>query len=201
MHPLDLHTCDCLHDSSTGVNTSDEGSAIPACIRLSSSWDSGAFCCGVRSFDACPMPGLRHRRSELKEQIQNDTDTRMTWTSGNTIRSVDSQMVLREGGGKLSCRRQTVSPCLGCLERKEVEGSVAAEKQWGRKIYWSLSPLSHLFPLPSAALAKLPDEFSYSQLLAFFFEVMLRSGPRWLLLCPCAPPLSSTSLKLIPSKR
>lgn len=113
------------------------------------------------------MPGLRCRTSELKEQIQNDTNTRMTWTSGNSISSVDSQMVLRGGGGKLGCRCQTVSPCLGCLEGKEMEGS-AAEKQWGRKIYWSLSPFPHLFPPPSAALAKLPDEFSYSQLLAFF---------------------------------
>lgn len=97
------------------------------------------------------------QRSELKEQIHNDTNTRMTQTSGNTIRSVDSQMVLG-GRGKLGCRHQTVSPCLGGLERV-VEGSVATEKQWGRKIYWSLSPFSHLFPLPSTALAKLPMNF------------------------------------------
>ena len=70
-------------------------------------------------------------------------------------------------GGKLGCRHQTVSSCLGSLERKEMEGLVATEIQWGRKIYWNLSPFSHLFPLPSTALAKLPDEFSYSQLLAF----------------------------------
>lgn len=146
--------------TSTGVNTSNEGSVIPACIRLPSRWDSSASCCRVWSFDACPMPGLRHRTSELKEQIQNDTSTRMTRTSGNSIRTVDSQMVLRGGGRRLGCRCQTVSPCLGCLQGKEMEGSVAAEKQWGRKIYWSLSPFSHLFPLPSAALAKLPDEFS-----------------------------------------
>jgi len=44
------------------------------------------------------MPWQRHRRSELKEQIQNDTNTRMTQTSGNSIKSVDSQMVLSEGG-------------------------------------------------------------------------------------------------------
>lgn len=75
-----------------------------------------------------------------------------------------------ERGGKLGCRHQTVSPCLGGLERKEVEGSVATEKQWGRKIYWSLSPFSHLFPLPSAALAKLLDEFSYSQLGFFLWS-------------------------------
>lgn len=93
------------------------------------------------------------------------TQTRMTQTSGNSIRSVVSQMVLREGE-KMGCRHQTVSPCLGSLERKEVEGSVAPEKQQGRSAEACL--FSHLFPLPSTALAKLLDEFSYCQLLAFF---------------------------------
>jgi len=68
------------------------------------------------------------QRSELKKKMKNDTEARMTQTSGNSIKSVVSQMVLREGE-KLGCRHQTVSPCLGSLERKEVEGSGATEKQ------------------------------------------------------------------------
>lgn len=45
------------------------------------------------------------QRSELKEQIHNDTNTRMTQTSGNTIRSVVSQMVVVGGNWAADTRR------------------------------------------------------------------------------------------------
>lgn len=126
------HICDCHQDSSTGVNISNEGLAIPACIGLSSIWDSRAFCCGVGSFNACPMPGLRHRRSELKEQIQNDTNTRMTRTSGNSIRSVDSQMVL--GGRGVGIGLQTPDGLtLPWLLGGKRDGGVSSSRKTMRK--------------------------------------------------------------------
>lgn len=133
------------------------------------------------------MPWKPHRRSELKEQIQNGTNTRMTHTSANSISSVDSQMALGEAGKELGCRHQTISPCRGGSEGKEV-GSGQGQKQSneeGRSTEACLHSLIsfHCLPLPrpsclmnfptlsswlfslKSRCALLPDGFFYAPVL------------------------------------
>lgn len=90
-------------------------------------------------------------------------------------------------GGKSGLQTPDGLTLPGRLGEKRDGGVSSYWKTMRKKICWSLSPFSHLFPLPSAALANLPDEFSYSQLLAFSFEVMLYSAPRWFSMPLCFP--------------
>lgn len=98
-----------------------------------------AVCCEVLMRMQCHDGD---RRSELKEQMQNDTKTRMTQTSGNSIRSVVSQMVLREGGkiGLQTPDGLTLPWQLG----EKGGGGVSSTRKTIRKICWSLSLLSSL---------------------------------------------------------
>lgn len=105
------------------------------------------LCCAVWSFDVHEMS---RQRSELKKKMKNDTKARMTQTSGNSIRSVVSQMVLREGKNWVADTRRSHLALAAWGERRWRGQEQQKNNEEGRSAEACLHSLIsfHCLPLP-----------------------------------------------------